>query len=143
MLSTLTMFLLSSQDEANKRENLLLELYEIEKDERETQKLREDLERKFRLRIETRIGLDIQRANIQLRHDCEKEENQRFAEEQMKIMAERDKLEQMSDDRRRRKNLEYRSAIRKLIEERKVERAEHMADALKQAEMDLQEEQER
>lgn len=128
------------QKENERREELLLDLYEIEKSEKEMEEFRKQLEEKVRKRIEARIALDMQRANNQLKKDLEAEENRKFAEEQMTFLAEKDKLEQLSNEKRRRKQLEHKQAIREMIEKRKIERAEQMAKTIKSYEDDLREE---
>lgn len=95
------------------------------------------------MRIETRVALDTQRANNQLRSEMAAQEVRRFEEDQMKLMAERDKLAQLSDDKRRRKQMEHKKAIRELIDQRRVERAENMAEMVKSHEALLMEEQEK
>lgn len=117
-----------------------MDLYEIEKDEREMETYRRQLEEKVRKRVEARIALDMQRANNQLKADIEAEENRRFAEEQMKYLAEKDKLDQLSNEKRRRKQIEHKKAIREIIEQRKIERAERMAAMVKSHEEELREE---
>lgn len=111
------------------------ELYEIEKDEQEVLRFRKELEEKIRLRIETRLSLDMQRANNQLKKDNEAAEERAFMEDQMKHLAEKDKLEQLSNENRRRKQLEHRQAVRDLIDIRRAERVQKMSEMVKEQEL--------
>lgn len=129
--------------EADKRERLLQELYEIEKDEQEVLRFRKELEEKIRIRIETRLALDMQRANNQLKKDTEAAEERAFMEDQMKHLAEKDKLDQLSNENRRRKQMEHRQAVRELIEIRRAKRVQKMSDMVKEQELDLQEKEHR
>lgn len=66
----------------------------------------------------------------QKRKDLEAQEDRIFREKQLELWAERDKLEQMSDEKRRRKMAEYRNAIKDILEERKHERTVKLAEEL-------------
>ncbi|XP_063697301.1 meiosis-specific nuclear structural protein 1-like [Culicoides brevitarsis] len=122
-------------EEADKRERLLQELYEIEKDEQEVLRFRKELEEKIRIRIETRLALDMQRANNQLKKDSEAAEERAFMEDQMRHLAEKDRLDQLSNENRRRKQMEHRQAVRDLIEKRRAERVQKMTEMVKEQEM--------
>lgn len=111
------------------------ELYEIEKDEQEVLRFRKELEEKIRLRIETRLSLDMQRANNQLKKDNEAAQERAFMDDQMKHLAEKDKLEQLSNENRRRKQLEHRQAVRDLIDIRRAERVQKMSEMVKEQEL--------
>lgn len=47
------------------------------------------------------------------------------------MLAERDKLDQMSAEKRRRKMAEHRRATQELLEERKLQRIEKLAEEMK------------
>lgn len=118
-------------------------MYEIEKDEREAERFRQELEEKIRNRIEARLALDMQCANNQLKKDYEAAEERAFMEDQIKIFAERDKLDQLSNEKRRRKQLEHKQAIRELMETRRIERAQKMVEMIKETEAGMAEDQRR
>lgn len=118
-------------------------MYEIEKDEREAERFRQELEEKIRNRIEARLALDMQCANNQLKKDYEAAEERAFMEDQIKIFAERDKLDQLSNEKRRRKQLEHKQAIRELMETRRIERAQKMVQMIKETEAGMAEDQRR
>lgn len=118
-------------------------MYEIEKDEREAERFRKELEEKIRNRIEARLALDMQVANNQLKKDYEAAEERAFMEDQIRIFAERDKLDQLSNEKRRRKQLEHKQAIRELMETRRIERAQKMVEMIKETEAEIAEDQRR
>lgn len=70
------------------------------------------------------------------RKEAEVQKDKVYQETQMKLWAERDKLEQLSDEKRRRKMAEYRKAIKAILDERKAQRVEEMCEEVKQREIE-------
>lgn len=101
------------------------------------------MEVELRRRIETRLMLDQQRQDNQVRFMHEQEEDRLFFLETMKVLAEKDKLDQLSNERRRQKMMEHRKEIQELLEQRKNNRVEEVAGKLRAREMDEREEQRR
>lgn len=130
-------------DEARKRENLLQDLYAAELDERQEQRLQRDLEQQLRKRIEARLGIERQLVEIECRRKQQEDEDRRFKEDQLKLWAERDRLDQLSNEKRNRKLMEHRRAIQELLEERRQRRADEVKELMQMQSMFEQEEKRR
>lgn len=111
--------------------------------ELDEQKLRHEMEIELRRRIETRLMLDQQRQDNQVRFMHEQEEDRLFFLETMKVLAEKDKLDQLSNERRRQKMMDHRREIQELLEQRKNNRVEEVAGKLRVRAMEEREEQRR
>lgn len=123
------------------REKLIQELWAFEQNEKEEEKLHEEMEYRFRVRVETRLALEEQLMDQKRKKDHEAQEDRIFREKQLELWAERDKVDQLSDEKRRRKMAEHRRAIHEILEERKVQRVENLALEMKTR--DLEQEQEK
>lgn len=99
------------------------------------------MEYRFRVRVETRLALEEQLMDQQWKKELEAQEDRIFREKQLELWAERDKVEQLSDEKRRKKMAEHRRAIHEILEERQKQRAENLADELRTR--DLEQEQEK
>uniref|UniRef100_A0A8D8GT49 Meiosis-specific nuclear structural protein 1 n=1 Tax=Culex pipiens TaxID=7175 RepID=A0A8D8GT49_CULPI len=130
-------------DEARKRENLLQDLYAAELDERQEQRLQRDLEQQLRKRIEARLGIERQLVEIECRRKQQEDEDRRFKEDQLKLWAERDRLDQLSNEKRRLKLMEHRRAIQELLEERRQRRADEVKELMQMQSLFEQEEKRR
>uniref|UniRef100_A0A1Q3FXH1 Meiosis-specific nuclear structural protein 1 n=1 Tax=Culex tarsalis TaxID=7177 RepID=A0A1Q3FXH1_CULTA len=130
-------------DEARKRENLLQDLYAAELDERQEQRLQRDLEQQLRKRIEARLGIERQLVEIECRRKQQEDEDRRFKEDQLKLWAERDRLDQLSNEKRRLKLMEHRRAIQELLEDRRQRRADEVKELMQMQSMFEQEEKRR
>lgn len=118
------------QGESRKREELLLNLKYEEIQEQMNQREREDLEQKIRLRLQTRLDLEMQKHQILLRRTQEEDDMKHFRVREMERLAEQDKLELLTNEKKRLKLAEHHRAVRELIEERKRKReAERLAVA--------------
>lgn len=89
------------------------------------------MEYRFRVRVETRLALEEQLIDQHRRKENEALEDRIFREKQLELLAERDKLDQLSDEKRRRKMAEHRKAIHEMLEERKLQRIENLAQEMK------------
>jgi hypothetical protein len=114
-----------------KRERLLQELWAFEQNERDEENIRNHLEYRLRLRIESRLALEQQLIEQKRQKEQDELNEKTFYENQLQMLAERDKIEQMSNERRRRKIAEHRKATLELLEERKQRRAEALAVEIK------------
>lgn len=76
----------------------------------------------------------------QRRRDLEAQEDRIFQEKQLEMLAERDKIDQMSNEKRRRKMAEHRKATHELLEERKQQRVAKLADEIRLRDLDKQQE---
>ncbi|XP_019531927.2 meiosis-specific nuclear structural protein 1 [Aedes albopictus] len=130
-------------DEARKREELLQDIYAAELDERQEDRIQRDLEQQLRQRIEARLGLERQLSEIECRRQREADEERKFKEDQLKLWAERDRIDQMTNEKRRLKLAEHRRAIQELLEDRKRRRADEVKQLMQQQSMFEQEEKRR
>lgn len=122
----LTQHLDQLETEARKREELMVELNMKESAEREEQRLRTRLEEQLRKRVQVRLELEKQREFIWTRQQQEKEEERMFKEEQLRLMAEADRLELLSNEMRRRKQVEHRKAVEQLMQQRRQQRIQEI-----------------
>lgn len=107
-------------------------MWAFEQNEKIEEQIREQLEYRFRVRVETRLALEEQLLDQHRIKDAAAQEDRIFREKQLEMLAERDKLEQMSDEKRRRKMAEHRKATHEMMEGRKLERAENLAKELQE-----------
>lgn len=105
-------------------------MWAFEQNEKIEEKLRQQIEYRFRIRVETRLALEEQLNDQQFRKESEKREGQNYREKQLALWAERDKIDQLSDEKRRKKMAEYRRAIHEIIEQKKQQRVENLATEL-------------
>lgn len=124
------------EDEKLKRENLLQELWAFEQNEKNEEKLRKHLEYRFRVRVETRLALENQLREQQEKKTDQAKEDEIFREKQLKMWAERDKLEQMSDEKKRRKMTEYRKSVKEILDQRKSQRIESACEEIRQCKVE-------
>lgn len=90
----------------------------------------------MRQRIEARLILEQQLIDQKKRKEREENDEKLFCEKQLQMLAERDKIEQLSNEKRRRKFLEHRKAIQEMLEQRKLERVEAMASEIRMREIE-------
>ncbi|XP_055551199.1 meiosis-specific nuclear structural protein 1-like [Wyeomyia smithii] len=119
-------------DQARKREELLQDLYAAELDERQENRIQHDLEQQMRRRIEARLGLERQMVEIACQKQTTAEEERKFKDDQLRLWAERDRIEQMTVEKRRLKLLEHRRAIQELLEDRRRRRADEIKETRQQ-----------
>lgn len=124
------------QEKKIEREKLLQELWAFEQNEKVEEKIREQLEHRFRVRVETRLALEEQLMDQHRRREILELEDRLFREKQLELLAERDKLDQLSDEKRRRKMAQHRKAIHEMLEERKAQRVEDMAKEMQQRDIE-------
>ncbi|XP_053678628.1 meiosis-specific nuclear structural protein 1-like [Anopheles nili] len=129
--------------EQRNREEMLQELYIAERDEKEEFKRQQELEDQIRKRIEIRLDLEKQLNEINCQRELHAEEEKRFQEEQIKTWAERDRIDMMSNEKRRRKMTEYRRAVHELLENRRKQRMEEVKSLKEQEDRQRQEERRR
>lgn len=122
---------------------MLLALKIEELNEDADMKERLNLERVFRRRIEMRIQLEQQKQDNLERLAQEKNDDAHFRSEQLKLLCERDRLDQMTAEKRRRIMMEHHRAVREIMDQRKIARdkdkvklaAEHRYDLEQQEEL--------
>ncbi|EDS27919.1 kinectin [Culex quinquefasciatus] len=97
----------------------------------------------LRKRIEARLGIERQLVEIECRRKQQEDEDRRFKEDQLKLWAERDRLDQLSNEKRRLKLMEHRRAIQELLEERRQRRADEVKELMQMQSLFEQEEKRR
>lgn len=96
-------------------------------EERAEQKRRNEREKRFRDQVHIRIALDQQRSDHVHRLQSQKEDDQEFRQRQLELLAERDKVDQMTQERRRKLVMEHNRIVRSILDERKAKRATDFA----------------
>lgn len=81
-----------------------------------------ELENKIRRRIMTKMHLENQRRDNQLRLLRQQDDDKHFRDEQLRLLAERDRLELLSNERQRVKRIEHQRAVRQLMADRDAQR---------------------
>lgn len=131
-------------EEKKKREGLLLELLEEERKAKEDVKYRQSIEKQLKEREQMRLELEIYRRDLAIQRERQlQEEERQMREDYLRQMAEQDKLEQLSNEKRRRKVIEHNKALREMIEVRRQNRTEEMAARIADFEKDLNSEKQR
>ncbi|XP_075147976.1 meiosis-specific nuclear structural protein 1 [Haematobia irritans] len=130
--------------EKKNREDLLLSLLIEERKAKEDVKYRQNIERKIREQANIRAELEMYRKEIAAQKLAKiQEEERKLREDFMRQMAERDKLDQLSNENRRRKIVEHSKALREMIDLRRKQRAEEIAERIGEFERSLKTEQNR
>uniref|UniRef100_A0A182YH26 Meiosis-specific nuclear structural protein 1 n=1 Tax=Anopheles stephensi TaxID=30069 RepID=A0A182YH26_ANOST len=122
------------------REEMLQELYIAERNEKEEMKRQIELEEQIRKRVAIRLDLERQLVENSCQRELQAEEEKRFQEDQIKLWAERDRIDMMSNEKRRRKMMEYRRQVQELLEDRRKRRTEEVKTLMEQEERQKQEE---
>lgn len=123
------------------REVLLQDLYAFEMSEKEDEITRKKIEQQFRKRIETRLALERQLMEQYYIAQKKIQTDKEFKDEQMNLMAERDRIDQLTNERRRQKIIDHRREILEMLEERKVKKAQDLAESVKIQQLHEKEEQ--
>lgn len=101
------------------------------------------MEYRLRMAVESRLALEQQLEEQRKRKEQDEMDEKVFYESQLQLLAERDKLEQLSNEKRRRKMAEHRRAVQEMLSERKLQRAEELALELKARDAEQQAEKRR
>ncbi|EAA08575.5 AGAP004208-PA, partial [Anopheles gambiae str. PEST] len=109
-------------------------LYMAERNEKEEIQRQQQLEEQIRKRIAIRLDLEKQLSENNCLRELQAEEEKRFQEQQIQAWAERDRIDIMSNEKRRRKMMEYRRAVHELLEERRKIRPEEVKSLMEQEE---------
>lgn len=106
----------------------MLSLLVEERNAKEDDRFRKNLEKQMLERSQLRAEMENYRQELLVQKTrLFQEEERQMREEHMLQMAERDRLEQLSDDKRRRKIMEHNKALREMMETRRQQRAEEVA----------------
>ncbi|XP_054747433.1 meiosis-specific nuclear structural protein 1 [Anastrepha obliqua] len=132
------------ENEKRKRENLLLDLLVEERNTNEDIRYKQNLEKQYNDRIQMRVEFERYRSDQERRKlEREKNEDAIFLAEMRKQLADRDKLDQLADEKRRLKIKEHGRAIQEMIELRRQKRATDAAEDIKWHEYLINEERKR
>uniref|UniRef100_A0A182Q068 Meiosis-specific nuclear structural protein 1 n=1 Tax=Anopheles farauti TaxID=69004 RepID=A0A182Q068_9DIPT len=131
------------QREQRNREEMLQELYIAEWNEREETKRQRELEEQIRKRIQIRLELDAQLVANNCHREQQAAAERRFQEDQIRMWAERDRVDLMSNEKRRRKMVEYRRTVQELLEDRRRRRVEDVKQLMAEEEQQRQTERRR
>ncbi|XP_017492862.1 PREDICTED: meiosis-specific nuclear structural protein 1-like [Rhagoletis zephyria] len=120
------------ESEKRRRENLLLDLLVEERNTNEDMRYKQNLEKQHNDRIQMRMEFERYRKERE-RQKLEREQNEdaTFLAEMRKQLAERDKIDQLADEKRRQKIREHGRAIQEMIELRRRQRAADAAEEIK------------
>jgi hypothetical protein len=110
---------------------LLQELWAFEQNEKIEERIRSQIEYRLKLAIESRMAIESQLYEQKQRREQEELDEKAFYENQLQLLSNQDKLEQLSNERRRRKILEHRRAVQEMLETRRLHRAEAMVLEMK------------
>lgn len=105
-------------------------------------KERLNLERVLRRRIEMRIQLEQQKQENRQRLAQEKNDDAEFRSEQLRLLSERDRIDQMTAERRRRIVMEHHRAVREIMDLRKIAREEEKVKLAEEHRYDLEQQEE-
>lgn len=107
------------------REQLLIELKCEEVHGKQLLFDRKQLEDQIRKRLNTKFGLETQIKEIDMRRLQRKQEDDQFRDEQLRQLAEQDRLELLTKERKRIKKQEHYRRVREMLQAR--EEARHAA----------------
>lgn len=93
--------------------------------------------------MRTRLDLDQQKGENLMRKLQEEDDVKQFRFEQMQLLAEQDKLELLTNEKKRQKLVEHNRAVRQLIEERKAKRDAELFALIQAHEADMNSEKRR
>lgn len=104
------------------REELLIELKCKELHEKQLILDRKQLEDRIRQRLKTKFELDHQLKDIEMKRLQKKEEEEQFRVEQLKLLAEQDRIEMLTKERQRVKKQEHHRLVRQMLTAREEAR---------------------
>lgn len=136
--------LAKTNNEKKKRESLLLSLLVEERKAKEDERYRQMLEKRVKERQQLRTELEKYRNEIKIRKERQLlEEERQMREEHMRYLADRDKLDQLSDEKRRRKIVEHNKTLREMIEIRRRQKVADIVERINDFENMMSNEKER
>lgn len=108
------------------REDILMELMLEEQKEELDRRHKEDLEKQIRQRLEIRESLTAQMKDREEKRRQEAAEDAKYKEQLLAKLAEDQRLEQMSDQKKRMKMLQLRRDVEQMMVDRRQKKAEEM-----------------
>lgn len=104
------------------REELLIELKCKELHEKQLKLDKKQLEDRIRQRLKTKFELDHQLKDIEMKRMQKKEEEEQFRAEQLRLLAEQDRIEMLTKERQRVKKQEHHRLVRQMLTAREEAR---------------------
>lgn len=104
------------------REELLIELKCKELHEKQLILDRKQLEDRIRQRLKTKLELENQLKDIEMKRLEKKEEDERFRVDQLNLLAEKDRLEMLTKERQRVRKQEHHRVVREMLTAREEAR---------------------
>ncbi|XP_037950788.1 meiosis-specific nuclear structural protein 1-like [Teleopsis dalmanni] len=127
-----------AETEKQRRENVLQNLLIEECKAVEDFRYRQNLERQERQRMQVREEIEKHRAELlQQKLDSQKAKEEQIRIERLNMLAERDKLEQLSDQRRRQKKLEHKREVEEMLKELRNRRTEEQIKQIHERDLQL------
>ncbi|XP_055321768.1 meiosis-specific nuclear structural protein 1 [Sitodiplosis mosellana] len=114
------------------REQLLIELKCKEVHEKQLLLDRKQLEDQIRKRLKTKLELETQLKEIEMRRLQRKQEEDRFRDEQLRLLAEQDRLELLTKERQRVKKQEHYRRVREMLTAREEARHAKIFDLIQE-----------
>lgn len=108
-------FICDVQREKLEREELLIELKCKELHEKQLVLDRKQLEDRIRQRLKTKLELEHQLKDIEIKRLQQKEKEDQFRIEQLKMLAEQDRLEMLTKEKQRIKKQEHHRLVREML----------------------------
>ncbi|KAK5650190.1 hypothetical protein RI129_001219 [Pyrocoelia pectoralis] len=131
------------QRQRQEREDIICQLIEEEKKEELENKHRTEIENEFRRRVNARISLTHQMEEHEEQKRQQAEEEGKYREQLIAEIAKNERLEQLSNEKKRRKMLEVRREVERMMTERRQLQAEKMQLEMKILADDKREQEER
>ncbi|XP_044734922.1 meiosis-specific nuclear structural protein 1-like [Chrysoperla carnea] len=113
----------SRDEEREERNMLLLELMEEEAKEADIKRAQAEMEKKYLTRLQLSYALDLQIKEKEDRLKQECENDYKYRQELMERLIEEERIHQMTEQKRRRKMIEVRHTVEKMMLERQEKRA--------------------
>lgn len=114
------------------REQLLIELKCKEVHEKQLILDKKQLEDQIRKRLKTKLELETQLKEIEMRRLQRKQEEERFRDEQLNLLAEQDRLELLTKERQRVKKQEHHRRVREMLTAREEARSAQIFDLIQE-----------
>lgn len=114
------------------REQLLIELKCKEVHEKQLMLDRKQLEDQIRKRLKTKLELQTQLKEIEMRRLQRKQEEEQFRDEQLNLLAEQDRLEMLTKERQRVKKQEHYRRVREMLTAREESRSSQIFDLIQE-----------
>lgn len=113
-------------------EALLIDLKCKEVHEKQLLLDRKELEAKIRQRLKAKLELENQLADIEMRRLQSKQQDEQFRIEQLRLLAEQDRLELLTKEKQRIKKQEHHRRVRELLTAREDARHAEVFDLVRE-----------